>query len=140
PPDHLQRVVGRAVRLEDAGPSCRHHLVVAEATSLAARPDDGALLHDLARRGAVGLAVTGTADVAPTAAADWRGQAVDAGLALVLVATGDADRVVTQALGALLDQQSHLLERVDEAHQILVDIVLAGGGLEDLCERLAGFL
>ncbi len=48
--------------------------------------------------------------------------------------------IVTEVLGAVLDQQSSILARVDEAHQILVGIVLAGGGLEDLCERLAGFL
>ena len=40
----------------------------------------------------------------------------------------------------MLDQQAGILERVEEAHQILVGVVLAGGGLEDLCQRLAGFL
>ncbi|KRF26657.1 CdaR family transcriptional regulator [Phycicoccus sp. Soil803] len=48
--------------------------------------------------------------------------------------------MVTEVLGAVLDQQSGILERVEEAHQILVGVVLAGGGLEDLCQRLAGFL
>ena len=51
-----------------------------------------------------------------------------------------AERIVTEVLGAVLDQQSGILERVEEAHQILVGVVLAGGGLEDLCQRLAGFL
>ena len=58
----------------------------------------------------------------------------------MLVRGTSAELVVTEVLGAVLDQQSGILARVDAAHQILVGIVLAGGGLEDLCERLAGFL
>jgi purine catabolism regulator len=50
------------------------------------------------------------------------------------------ERVVTEVLSAVLDQQTAILSRVEEAHQILVGVVLAGGGLEHLCERLAGFL
>jgi purine catabolism regulator len=72
--------------------------------------------------------------------AAWGELAARTGRPVLLTPAASAERVVTEVLGALLDQQSAILERVDEAHRILVGVVLAGGGLEDLCRRLAGFL
>ncbi|MDU0312828.1 helix-turn-helix domain-containing protein [Phycicoccus sp. M110.8] len=122
-------------------PPCAGHLVVVPADVLARHEAQG---HDvvaaLASAGAGALLVTGV----PAATADeleaTRERAALHGIPLLLLDGGEPDAVVTEVLGALLDQQTAILARVDEAHRILVDVVLAGGGLEDLCERLAGFL
>ena len=50
------------------------------------------------------------------------------------------DQLNTEALGALLDYQTSVLDRLEEVHQVLVQIVLAGGSVEDLCEQLVRFL
>jgi purine catabolism regulator len=93
---------------------------------------------ETARSGAAALLVAGGR---PHQLDRWGAQAREAGLPLVLArATERAELIVTEVLEAVLDQQSGILERVEKAHQILVDVVLAGGGLEDLCQGLAEFL
>ena len=140
-------VLTRASRLggPDAPlPGCPGHLVVVPADVLAQHEaQDHDVVATLAAAGAAALLVTGSA-TASTAAADeleaTRERAALHGIPMLVLDAGEPDAVVTEVLGALLDQQTAILARVDEAHRILVDVVLAGGGLEDLCERLAGFL
>jgi purine catabolism regulator len=140
-PEAATRVVTRATMLDGPGMPCAHQLVAAAATRLVSREGSGErAVEELAAGGATALVVTGCADVPKEQVDRWAGLAARLGLPLVTLDSGSPERVVTESLGALLDQQTAILARVDEAHQILVDIVLAGGGLEELCERLAGFL
>jgi PucR family transcriptional regulator, purine catabolism regulatory protein len=140
-PDQLRRLVTRASTPAQLGMPAAHHLLCADAAALTGlEAGGGQPVDEAAGAGAAALAIMG----APASGADlarWRSVAGRAGLPLVVLpATSRAGVVVTEVLVALLDEQSAILERVDEAHQILVGIVLAGGGLEDLCQRLAGFL
>lgn len=137
-PDQLLRGVVRASLLGAASDS-RHHLVCTDAETVEAwEAADQDALEQCALDGAAALAVAGGS---PEQVTRWRARATGVGLPLVLAPrTVRAERIVTEVLGAVLDQQSGILERVEEAHQILVGVVLAGGGLEDLCQRLAGFL
>jgi purine catabolism regulator len=137
-PDQLTRGVLRASLL-GASPDPRHHLVCTDAETVEAWEAAGQdALEQCAVDGAAALAIAGGS---AEQVRRWRAQAAATGLPLVLAPrTVQAERIVTEVLGAVLDQQSGILERVEEAHQILVGVVLAGGGLEDLCQRLAGFL
>lgn len=136
--DQLLRGVLRASLL-GAAAEPRHHLVCADAETVEAWEAAGQdPLDQCMVDGAAALAIAGGS---PEQVRRWRDRATAAGLPLVLAPrTVRAERIVTEVLGAVLDQQSGILERVEEAHQILVGVVLAGGGLEDLCQRLAGFL
>jgi purine catabolism regulator len=137
-PDQPPRGVLRASLL-GASPEPRHHLVCADAVTVAAWEAAGRDPFEQASLdGATAVAIAGgTLDQRRT----WRTRAAGAGLPLVLASPSAApERIVTEVLEAVLDQQAGILERVEEAHQILVGVVLAGGGLEDLCQRLAGFL
>ena len=133
----LHRSVVRASLL--GATAARHHLVCADAETMQAWEDAG--------REPVGHAVLGGAAALvvvggrPDQLGRWREVAATHALPL-LVATARvrAEQVVTEVLDAILDQQSGILERVEETHRILVEVVLAGGGLEDLCRRLAEFL
>jgi purine catabolism regulator len=137
-PDQLLRGVVRASLL-GAATAPRHHLVCTEAETVEAWEAAGQdAIEQSALDGAAALAIAGGS---AEQVRRWRERATTVGLPLVLAPrTTRADRIVTEVLGAVLDQQSGILERVEEAHQILVGVVLAGGGLEDLCQRLAGFL
>jgi len=134
----LERTVVRASVL-GAEPAPAHHLVCADAADLDAWTSTGRdPVETCARDGAAALVITGASEDQQDR---WTAAARAAGLPLLLAPAGvGMERVVTQVLGAVLDQQSGILERFEEAHQILVDVVLAGGGLEDLCRRLAEFL
>ncbi|WP_406831977.1 helix-turn-helix domain-containing protein [Pedococcus sp. KACC 23699] len=135
--EHLGTVVTRA-SLHDSGVAVvDHHVVCVDPARLSGDLDVLTMVRGLAAAGATALVVTRNGGVDGH---DWRGAGAAAALPIVLVRGSSAELVVTEVLGAVLDQQSSILARVDEAHQILVGIVLAGGGLEDLCERLAGFL
>lgn len=137
-PDQLLRGVLRASVL-GAATTPRHHLVCTDAETVEAWEAAGQdALEQSALDGAAALAIAGGS---PEQVRRWRDRATAVDLPLVLAPrTTRAERIVTEVLGAVLDQQSGILERVEEAHQILVGVVLAGGGLEDLCQRLAGFL
>lgn len=136
--DQLLRGVLRASLL-GATPTPRHHLVCSDAETVEAWEAAGQdPIEQSALDGAAALAIAGgTVEQVRR----WRARATAVGVPLVLAPpTVRAERIVTEVLGAVLDQQSGILQRVEEAHQILVGVVLAGGGLEDLCQRLAGFL
>ncbi|WP_082590035.1 CdaR family transcriptional regulator [Phycicoccus sp. Soil748] len=138
------RVVTRA-RLLDASPTnaapvqdlrLDHQLLCVDPSAVTPR-DLGSPAAVAALRTAAALVVTRGGGAG---ASGWQAFGEQVGTPVVLTAAPSAERVVTEVLGALLDQQAEILERVDEAHQILVGVVLAGGGLQDLCQRLAGFL
>jgi purine catabolism regulator len=137
-PEQPVRGVVRASLL-GAATEPRHHLVCADAETAEAWEAAGQdLIEQCALDGAAALGIAGGSR---DQVSRWRGQAANAGLPLLLAPkTAQAERIVTEVLGAVLDQQAGILQRVEEAHQILVGVVLAGGGLEDLCQRLAGFL
>ena len=137
-PDQLLRGVIRASLL-GAATDPRHHLVCTDAGAIEAWEAAGQdPFEQCSLDGVTAIAVAGGS---PEQVRGWRARAATAGLPLVLASpTVQAERIVTEVLGAVLDQQAGILERVEEAHQILVGVVLAGGGLEDLCQRLAGFL
>ncbi|WP_240977788.1 PucR family transcriptional regulator [Knoellia koreensis] len=131
-------VVTRASSDDRSGMPRAHHLVCVDAASVEPARS-GEVIARLAEEGAAAVVLAGGAPVTATRRKALRAAAGATGVAVV-VTDSAAAVVVTEALGALLDQQAGILARVDEAHQILVDIVLAGGGLEDLCGRLAEFL
>ena len=118
--------------------SLDHHLVLTDrdelAEALGASPE---LFGDLVTRGAAALAVAG---VDPSNPPPWTTGADEAGLPLLLLPdTAARDRINTEVLGAMLDYQASILDRLEEVHRVLVQIVLAGGSLEDLCQQLVGF-
>ncbi len=117
---------------------CLHELVLADGAQLGAmldsRPDT---IERLAEAGASALAVGGAAH-----------QLVErliatcehVGLPLILLPHGRLDRLNAQVLGAVLDHQNATLGRLDALHQALVEVVLAGGSLEDVCHRVVDFV
>ena len=143
-PGQLHRMVTRASLLtpsgtSEPGSSTAHHLVCAEAESLATAESAGATSSPRSPPGVPPPSPSSAAARTSSSAGGpvpWPSPCRSP----CCRATARPERLVTEALGAVLDQQSGILERVDEAHQILVGVVLAGGGLEDLCQRLAGFL
>ena len=139
-PDQLERLVTRAVLFDDrAGMPRGGHLLCVPAAVAARLEHEGVdVLADAADAGVVGVAICGLADA--RAAARWRARARKHAVPVVVLPGVEAEHVVAQVLAAVLDQQSGVLGRIEEANQILVDVVLAGGGLEDLCGRLAEFL
>jgi len=50
------------------------------------------------------------------------------------------DDIINQVLTEVLNRQAAMLARAEDAHRALVQIVLTGGGLDRLCEELAGIL
>jgi len=141
--EQLQAPVVRTVALVDAldrletGEPLAHQLVLARADALrdalTTRPE---VAERLASAGVAALAVT---DVSPQELS-WRHGVERAGLALLqLPEPTSSDQLNTEVLGALLDYQTSVLDRLEEVHRVLVQIVLAGGSLEDLCDQLAGF-
>jgi purine catabolism regulator len=134
----LHRTVVRASML-GAAAEPRHHLVCADATTMQQWESAGRRpLSHLARSGAAALVVVGAH---PDEVSRWREAAKEEGVPFLVAATTvRAERILTEVLDAVLDQQSEILERVEETHHILVEVVLAGGGLQDLCRRLAEFL
>ena len=139
-PDQLNRLVTRAVPFDDdAGMPRGGHLLCIPAPFATSLEHEGrGLVAEAAAAGVVGMAVCGLADAG--AVSRWRERAREHAVPLVLLPGVEAQDVIAQVLAAVLDQQSGVLGRIEEANQILVDVVLAGGGLEDLCGRLAGFL
>jgi PucR family transcriptional regulator, purine catabolism regulatory protein len=135
----VERAITRAELLDQVGDACPHHLLAVSAEGLVALEESGLdPLGRAAEGGAAALVVTGGARTGDVQR--WSALAAGHGLPVLLLAHTTPERVVTAVLAAVLDQQSAILERVEQAHEILVGIVLAGGGLEDLCQRLAGFL
>ena len=116
----------------------RHQLVLADGAQLGAlldsRPD--ALQH-LADAETAVLVVGGAADHLVTRLVP---ACARLGLPLLLLPHGRLDRLNAEVLGAVLDHQNTTLGRLDALHQALVEVVLAGGSLEDVCHRVVDFV
>jgi PucR family transcriptional regulator, purine catabolism regulatory protein len=143
-------------RVGDGPGGLTHCLVLADAASLelglaggldrgvgaapAGEPrcfDADAAVAGLLRAGAVGLVTSGpdrTAYRRLTAAA------VHAGMPLIDVPLDRLASFTTEVLSAILEHQTAMLRRLEDADRALVQIVLAGGSLDDLCEQVVGFL
>ncbi|WP_254666582.1 helix-turn-helix domain-containing protein [Humibacillus sp. DSM 29435] len=148
-PTGLEISVDRAapLRAADNGFSdLRHQLVIADAATLTdagvAASDRRRLVERLAEAGAVGLVVGVAVGPAPGAGldADLRAAAHDHHLPLIELPEEHLPRFTTEVLEAILEHQTSMLRRLDDADRALVQIVLAGGSLDDLCERVGGFL
>jgi PucR family transcriptional regulator, purine catabolism regulatory protein len=50
------------------------------------------------------------------------------------------DDILNQVLTDILNRQAAVLARAEEAHRALVQIVLGGGGLQEVCDELVGLL
>lgn len=141
----LRDAVRGAVRGADRGAGehldLHHQLVLADASALregaTALGGLAALVDRLAGAGAAGLVAAGIpADEAP----HLRDLADDAGLTLVELPAARLADFTTEVLAAMLDHQSATLRRLEDADRALVQIVLAGGSLADVCEQVVGFL
>jgi purine catabolism regulator len=133
----LQRPVTRAsvVRPDPFDDACLdHHLVVTSAETVSGIGSVTRWIDHLASHGATALAVAG-----PSVPHDVVEAATGVGLPVVHIRGGGPDDVVVTVLGALLDHQSGILHREEEAHRVLVQNVLGGGSLQDLCHHVAGF-
>ena len=62
------------------------------------------------------------------------------GLPLIDVPLDHIATFTTEVLSAILEHQTAILRRLEDADRALVQIVLAGGSLDDLCEQVVGFL
>ncbi|EWT02808.1 CdaR family transcriptional regulator [Intrasporangium oryzae NRRL B-24470] len=126
--------------LRDTG-DLRHQLVLADASTIEEQPGAAhriaSLVHVLADARAAGLVVAGLD--APDADA-LRIAATDAGLPLLELPADRLGRFTTEVLGAILEHQTATLRRLEDADRALVQIVLSGGSLDDLCEQVVGFL
>ena len=140
----LDRVVARlnVMEVPDILPWVKpHELLLTTGYPLRGAPDRLAdLVADLDDRGLAAVAVKlhRYLDRLPTpalVAADRRG------LPLIELPDGVAfDDVLNQVLGQVLDRQGALLRRSEEVHRALVNVVLAGGGLQELAGEMAAVL
>jgi purine catabolism regulator len=127
---------GPASPVSPAAVGTRLVLSGARGVRSALRSEPG-LFAGLAEAGASALAVEGATD---SDAVAWRRSAEESGLPLLVLAENQTcDQLNTETLGALLDHQTSVLDRLEEVHRVLVQIVLGGGSLEDLCEQLVRF-
>jgi purine catabolism regulator len=132
------------VALRDAGAvgqpgtPLAHRLVLADAASVAELSDaSDVVVRRLAEAGAAALVVSG---VGAAASARVHEAAVAAGLPLIEVPLDRVATFTTEVLSAILAHQTATLRRLEDADRALVEIVLAGGSLDDLCEQVVGFL
>ncbi len=142
--------VTRARPLRDAlrdDLALHHQLVLADARALeAATGTTGTtgttggldeLVARLAAAGVAGLVVAGLAN-GPVVA--LRRLATSAGITLIELPAEHLAPFTTEVLAALLDHQSATLRRLEDADRALVQIVLQGGSLDDVCEQVVGLL
>src|SRR6478609_10038883 len=99
--------------------------------------DADAVVKALVGARAVGL-VTSGAD--PAAYRKLTEAAVRAGMPSIDVPLDHLGAFTTEVLSAILEHQTAVLRRLEDADRALVQIVLAGGSLDDLCEQVVGFL
>ena len=127
-----------AVRDARAGARLDHRLVLADGAALAEHDGDLAdLVSVLDGAGAAGIVVSGLAD---DTAADLVTAAGPTDLPVVDIPLDRIATFTTEVLSAILDHQTAILRRLEHADRALVQIVLAGGSLDDLCEQVVGFL
>jgi purine catabolism regulator len=142
--DGLDRIVTRlnVMEVPDILPWVRpHELLLTTGYPLRSVADTlPALVGELADRGLVGIGVKlgRYLDELPAA---MLAEADRVGLPLISLPDGVGfTDVINQVLSAVLNRQAEVLSRAEEVHRALVDIVLAGGGLDMLCAELVGIL
>ena len=96
-----------------------------------------AVVEALHHAGAAGLVVSGPDPAAYRLLVE---AATRIGLPLIEVPEGRLGSFTTEVLSAILEHQTAMLRRLEDADRALVQIVLAGGSLDDLCEQVVGFL
>src|SRR6478735_2594684 len=127
----------------DAGSGTRlaHRLVLTDAAGLAELDGDlrdlGDVVTTLDSAGAAALVVSGL-NGKPLAA--LVSAAERTGLPVIDVPLEHIATFTTEVLSAILEHQTAILRRLEDADRALVQIVLAGGSLDDLCEQVVGFL
>ncbi|GAA5022706.1 PucR family transcriptional regulator [Terrabacter aeriphilus] len=137
-----------ALRDAVAGAHLGHRLVLADAASLAESGESGAPSEDGGSRmagvvallhsaEAAGLVVSGLDDAAT---AELVAAAEPVALPVIEIPLDRIAAFTTEVLSAILDHQTATLRRLEDADRALVQIVLAGGSLDDLCEQVVGFL
>ncbi|POM24036.1 Purine catabolism regulatory protein [Actinomadura rubteroloni] len=100
----------------------------------------GARLADLAARGPAALAVR---PGRPGDAMPGRlvAEADRLGLPLIVLPAGTGfDEVLNQVLTGILNRQAAVLARTEEVHRALVQIVLCGGGVQEVVDEVAAVL
>ena len=124
-----------------AGARLTHRLVLTDAAGLAELDGDlrslGDIVTTLDSAGAAALVVSGLSGkplAALVAAAE------QTGLPVIDVPLEHIATFTTEVLSAILEHQTAILRRLEDADRALVQIVLAGGSLDDLCEQVVGFL
>ncbi len=140
----LDAAVTRARPIRDAlrdTVDLQHQLVLADAPALhaAAAAVEGldVLVQRLHGAGAAGLVTSGTSAEEAALLSDL---ARAAGLTLVELPAGRLADFTTEVLAAMLDHQTATLRRLEDADRALMQIVLAGGSLGDVCEQVVGLL
>lgn len=130
-----------ALRGAAAGESLTHRLVLADAAALAEQSRVAGWGADvvtaLDRAGAAGLVVSG---LSREALRELVKVAAPTGLPVIDIPLDHIATFTTEVLSAILEHQTAVLRRLEDADRALVQIVLAGGSLDDLCEQVVGFL
>ncbi|GAA2021856.1 PucR family transcriptional regulator [Terrabacter terrae] len=130
-----------ALRAAVAGASLAHRLVLADAAALGEQsgvPGWGAeVVTTLERSGASGLVVSG---LTGPALGELVEIAACTGLPVLDIPLDHIATFTTEVLSAILEHQTAVLRRLEDADRALVQIVLAGGSLDDLCGQVVGFL
>ena len=139
----LRQALRRAADTTAPVAALAHCLVLADAASLheitpaGAADGPAAVVDALQGAGAVGLVVSGPDPAAYRLLVE---AATRSGLPLIEVPEGRLGTFTTEVLSAILEHQTAMLRRLEDADRALVQIVLAGGSLDDLCEQVVGFL
>lgn len=118
-----------------------HELLLTTGYPLRNTPQSlGRLVSDLDERGLAALAIKlgRYVDELP---AEMVEQADRLGFPLILLPDDVGfDDILNQVLTDILNRQAAVLARAEEAHRALVQVVLAGGGLDEVTEGVAGLL
>ncbi|MBB6349180.1 PucR family transcriptional regulator [Nonomuraea muscovyensis] len=118
-----------------------HELLLTTGYPLRNTPQSlGRLVADLDERGLAALAIKlgRYVDELP---AEMVEQADRLGFPLILLPNDVGfDDILNQVLTDILNRQAAVLARAEEAHRALVQVVLAGGGLDEVTEGVAGLL
>ncbi|WP_246069777.1 helix-turn-helix domain-containing protein [Humibacillus xanthopallidus] len=113
-----------------------HCLVLTDAAELA-YISPAEVVEAVEGAGAAGLVASG---LSRTAYREVSTAAERNGLPVIEVPEGQVGAFTTEVLSAILQHQTAMLRRLEDADRALVQIVLAGGSLDDLCEQVVGFL
>jgi purine catabolism regulator len=149
-PAGLEATVTGARPLQDAvrdalrdGCDLRHQIVLADGPTLRDHPgaagagEASDVVGLLSAAGASGLVAAG---LDTKGATSLRQRAREANLTLIELPAERLAGFTTEVLAAMLAHQTASLRRLEHADRALVQIVLAGGSLGDLCEQVVGFL